>query len=104
GGLVAQGAEGIRPGGTTGETAFFSDDEVVDVVEAVVAGAAGRVPVIAHVGRPATRRTLALARRAFDAGAVAVSAVVPYYHVLEPDMVLGHYRSLMDALGPDRTL
>ena len=67
--LVDQGVDGIMPCGTTGETAFLSDDEVVEVVEAV-----------------------------------AVSAVVPYYHVLEPDMVLGHYRALMDAFGPERTL
>jgi len=102
--LVDQGVDGIMPCGTTGETALLSDDEVVEVVEAVVAGAAGRVPVIAHVGRPATRPTIDLGRRALDAGAIAVSAVVPYYHVLEPDMVLGHYRALMDAFGPDRTL
>jgi 4-hydroxy-tetrahydrodipicolinate synthase len=102
--LVDQGVDGIMPCGTTGETAFLGDDEVVEVVEAVVAGAAGRVPVIAHVGRPATRATIDLGRRALDAGAVAVSAVVPYYHVLEPDMVLRHYRALMDAFGPERTL
>jgi 4-hydroxy-tetrahydrodipicolinate synthase len=102
--LVDQGVDGIMPCGTTGETAYLTDDEVVEVVEAVVAGAAGRVPVIAHVGRPATRATIDLGRRALDAGAVAVSAVVPYYHVLEPAMVLDHYRALMDAFGPERTL
>ena len=102
--LVDQGADGIMPCGTTGETAFLSDDEVIDVVETVVAAAGGRVPVIAHVGRPATKATIDLGRRALDAGAVAVSAVVPYYHVLEPEMVLDHYRALMDAFGADRTL
>ena len=88
--LVEQGVDGIMPCGTTGETAFLSDDEVIEVVEAVVAGA-GDAPVIAHVGRPATRATIELGRRALDAGAAAVSAVVPYYHVLEPEMVLDHY-------------
>jgi len=102
--LVDQGVDGIMPCGTTGETAFLSDDEVVEVVEAVVAGAAGRVPVIAHVGRPATRPTIDLGRRALDAGAAAVSAVVPYYHVLEPEMILAHYRALMAAFGAERTL
>jgi 4-hydroxy-tetrahydrodipicolinate synthase len=101
--LVEQGVDGIMPCGTTGETAFLSDDEVIEVVEAVVA-TAGRVPVIAHVGRPATKATIELGRRALEAGAVAVSAVVPYYHVLEPEMVLDHYRALMGAFGPDRTL
>jgi 4-hydroxy-tetrahydrodipicolinate synthase len=102
--LVDHGADGIMPCGTTGETALLSDDEVVAVVEAVVAGAGGRVPVIAHVGRPGTRPTIELGRRALDAGAAAVSAVVPYYHVLEPAMVLDHYRALMDDLGAERVL
>src|SRR6476660_4257034 len=78
--LVDHGVDGIMPCGTTGETALLADDEVVEVVEAVVAGAGGRVPVIAHVGRPGTDATIELGRRALDAGAAAVSAVVPYYH------------------------
>jgi dihydrodipicolinate synthase/N-acetylneuraminate lyase len=102
--LVERGVDGIMPCGTTGETALLSDDEVIEVVEAVVAGAGGRVPVIAHVGRPGTQPTIELGHRALDAGAAAVSAVVPYYHPLEPAMVLDHYRALMDALGPERVL
>jgi 4-hydroxy-tetrahydrodipicolinate synthase len=102
--LVDQGVDGIMPCGTTGETALLSDDEVIEVVEAVVAGADGRVPVIAHVGRPGTKPTIELGRRALDAGAAAVSAVVPYYHVLEPAMILDHYRALMEDLGPERVL
>jgi 4-hydroxy-tetrahydrodipicolinate synthase len=101
--LVERGVDGIMPAGTTGETALLSDDDVIEVVEAVVAAAEGR-PVIAHVGRPGTRPTIELARRALDAGAAAVSAVVPYYHVLEPAMVLDHYRALMEDLGPERVL
>jgi 4-hydroxy-tetrahydrodipicolinate synthase len=102
--LIERGVDGIMPCGTTGETALLSDDEVIEVVEAVVAGADGRVPVIAHVGRPGTQPTIELGRRALDAGAAAVSAVVPYYHPLEPTMVLDHYRALMDALGPESVL
>jgi len=101
--LVERGVDGLMPCGTTGETALLSDDEVIEVVEATVA-AAGGVPVIAHVGRPGTRPTIELGRRALDAGAAAVSAVVPYYHPLEPEQVLDHYRALMDALGAERVL
>ena len=101
--LVERGVDGLMPCGTTGETALLSDDEVIEVVEATVAAADG-VPVIAHVGRPGTRPTIELGRRALDAGAAAVSAVVPYYHPLEAEQVLDHYRALMDALGPERVL
>jgi len=92
------------PCGTTGETALLSDDEVLEVVEAVIAAAGGRVPVIAHVGRPGTLPTIELGRRALDAGADAVAAVVPYYHPLEPELILDHYRALMDGLGAERVL
>jgi 4-hydroxy-tetrahydrodipicolinate synthase len=102
--LIDHGADGMMPCGTTGETALLSDDEVIEVVETVVAAADGRVPVVAHVGRPGTRPTIELGRRALDAGAAAVSAVVPYYHVLAPEQVLAHYRAIMDALGPERVL
>jgi 4-hydroxy-tetrahydrodipicolinate synthase len=102
--LIGHRVDGIMPCGTTGETALLSDDEVIEVVEAVVAAAGGRVPVIAHVGRPGTQPTIELGRRALDAGAAAVSAVVPYYHPLERDLVLDHYRGLMFALDPERVL
>jgi 4-hydroxy-tetrahydrodipicolinate synthase len=102
--LIDHGVDGIMPCGTTGETALLSDAEVIEVVAAVVAGADGRVPVLAHVGRPGTQATIELGRRALDAGAAAVSAVVPYYHPLEPGMILDHYRALMDALGAERVL
>jgi 4-hydroxy-tetrahydrodipicolinate synthase len=102
--LIDHRVDGLMPCGTTGETALLSDDEVIEVVEATVAAADGRVPVIAHVGRPGTMPTIELGRRALDAGAAAVSAVVPYYHPLERDLILDHYRALMDALGSDRVL
>ena len=75
------------PGGTTGESALLSDDEVAGVVRATVEAAGGRVPVLAHVGRPGTAPTLALARRALDDGAAAVAAVVPYYYAATDDQV-----------------
>src|SRR3954470_39287 len=102
--LTEHGVDGLMPCGTTGETALLSDDEVIEVVEGTVAAADGRVPVTAHVGRPGPRPTIELGRRALDAGAEAVSAVVPYYHPLEPGQVLDHYRGLMDALGAQRVL
>ena len=102
--LIERGVDGFMPCGTTGETALLGDDEVVEVVESVVAACAGHVPVIAHVGRPATEATIALGERALTAGATAVSAVVPYYFRLDAEQVLAHYRALVGALGGERVL
>jgi 4-hydroxy-tetrahydrodipicolinate synthase len=96
--LVEAGVDGLMPGGTTGEGALLADDELAGVVRTTVEAAAGRVPVLAHVGRPGTAPTLALARRALDDGAAAVAAVVPYYHPASDDGIRGHYGALIESL------
>jgi 4-hydroxy-tetrahydrodipicolinate synthase len=62
-----------------------------------VAAAAGRVRVLAHVGRASTPATVALARDALAAGADAVSAVVPYYYTYGADEIVRHFRTLIEA-------
>ena len=96
--LVEAGVDALMPGGTTGEGAVLADDEVAGVVRATVAAADGRVPVLAHIGRPGTAATLALARRALADGAAAVSAVVPYYYTASDEQIRGHYGALIDAV------
>jgi 4-hydroxy-tetrahydrodipicolinate synthase len=110
--LVEAGVDALMPCGTTGEAALLSDDELSGVVRATCAAAAGRVPVLAHVGRPGTAPTLELARRAIADGAEAVSAVVPYYYPVGSDALRAHYAALVEGLEgtpvygytiPDRT-
>ena len=96
--LVAAGVDALMPCGTTGEAALLSDAELADTVRATCAAAAGRVPVLAHVGRPGTGPTLALARQAVEHGAEAVSAVVPYYYPADGDQIRAHYAALVEGL------
>lgn len=97
--LVGEGVDGLMPCGTTGEGPLLEADEVAAVTQAVVAGASGGVRVLAHAGRASTRATLSLARMAIEAGADAVSAVVPYYYEVGDDQVLRHYRALLARAG-----
>jgi dihydrodipicolinate synthase/N-acetylneuraminate lyase len=97
--LVEAGVDALMPSGTTGEGPLLSDDEVAGVVRATVAAADGRVPVLAHVGRPGTAPTLALARRAVDDGAAAVAAVVPYYYAADAAGMRAHYDALIEGAG-----
>jgi 4-hydroxy-tetrahydrodipicolinate synthase len=97
--LVEAGVDALMPCGTTGEGALLSEDEVVDVVRATVAAVRERVPVLAHVGRPGTAPTLTVARRALDAGAQAVAAVVPYYYPVDGDQLRAHYATLVEGLN-----
>src|SRR4051794_21725437 len=96
--LVGAGVDALMPCGTTGEGPLLADDEVAAAVRATVAAADGRVPVLAHVGRPGTAPTVALARRAVDDGAAAVAAIVPYYYAVPDDHIREHYDALLEAV------
>jgi 4-hydroxy-tetrahydrodipicolinate synthase len=97
--LVDAGVDGLMPCGTTGEGALLSDDELVGVVRATCEAAGGRVPVLAHVGRPGTGPTIELGRRAIESGAAAVSAVVPYYYAAGSEDIRAHYAALVEELA-----
>jgi 4-hydroxy-tetrahydrodipicolinate synthase len=98
--LAGRGADGFLVGGTTGEGATLTDDEVVAMTSAVATAVRGRALTVAHVGRVATRATVGLAVRAIDAGAAAVAAVVPYFDPLSDAEIVGHYRTLATAVMP----
>jgi dihydrodipicolinate synthase/N-acetylneuraminate lyase len=97
--LVDAGVDALMPCGTTGEGPLLSTDEAAALVHATVEAASGRVPVWAHVGRPDTRSTAALARRAIGDGAQSVSAVVPYYYEVSDGQLERHYHELLAAAG-----
>lgn len=96
--LVEEGVDAVMPCGTTGESPLLADAEVAQIIDTVVETAGGRVRVIAHVGRPTTRATVALGRAARAAGAGAVSAVTPYYYPVADEQLRSHYDSLIKAL------
>jgi len=98
--LIAKGVDGIFACGTTGEGALLSNDERAAVVRLAAEAAAGRVPVVAHVGAPSTAQVLELARRCRDAGAGALAAVPPYYYRCGDAEVADHFATLAGAV-PD---
>jgi len=97
--LVESGVDGLMPCGTTGEGPLLEVDEAESVIHAVLDAAAGRVSVVAHVGRPGTQSTVSLAKRALASGAAGVCAVTPYYYVPTEAGLLEHYRRLIAAAG-----
>ena len=97
--LIEAGVDAVMPGGTTGEGPLLDDSELAALVQETVKGVAGRVRVIAHVGRADTAHTAALIRVAIEHGADAVSAVVPYYYALGGDQLERHYRELIAVAG-----
>lgn len=109
--LIGQGVTSLMPCGTTGEGMLLEPVEVAAVTAHVTRVAKGRARILAHVGRASTRETVALAQRAVEAGAAAVSAVVPYYYKYSDSQLCDHYLAILGAIDapvyaytiPDRT-
>ncbi|MCC2594317.1 dihydrodipicolinate synthase family protein [Tessaracoccus sp. OS52] len=95
---VERGVEGLYCGGSSGEGLLLTPDERQRMLAAVVDGAAGAIPVVAHVGALSTREAITLAEHAQEVGAVAVSMIPPIYYKFTPEEVLAHYRAVMDAV------
>ena len=91
--LIEAGLDGVFVAGTTGEGVLLEHDEVAALVER----AAGRTRVIAQIGRPSTRGTTELARRALAAGADGVAAYVPWFYPVTQVQVRQHFLALLEA-------
>ena len=96
--LIAAGAGGLVPGGSTGEFTTLSHAERRQLTEATVEAAAGRVPVVAGTGALSTAETVELSVHAQQAGAAAVMVVPPFYDALSWRELLAHYNAVADAI------
>jgi 2-dehydro-3-deoxy-phosphogluconate/2-dehydro-3-deoxy-6-phosphogalactonate aldolase len=97
--VVDRGAHGVFPLGTNGEFALLTPEERAQVVEAVVDEVGGEVPVIAGVGAPSTRETIAHAKRADTAGADGLVVVGPYYYPVDQTGAVEHYQQVASAVS-----
>ncbi len=96
---IEQGSTGLVPVGTTGESPTLSHVEHKQVVEACIAAANGRVPVMAGAGSNNTAEAIDLARHAEKAGAAAVLVVTPYYNKPNQEGLYQHFKAVNDAIG-----
>ncbi|MCE6959920.1 4-hydroxy-tetrahydrodipicolinate synthase [Cereibacter sphaeroides] len=94
---IAEGSTGLVPVGTTGESPTLSHEEHETVIEAVVAAAAGRVPVIAGAGSNSTAEGIRLIRFAERVGANAALVVTPYYNKPTQAGLIAHFTALHDC-------
>jgi N-acetylneuraminate lyase len=88
---------GIYLIGSTGGWPLFTVEERKAIAECVVRAAAGRLPVMVHVGAVTTADAVTLAEHAARIRADAVSAVGPIYYPASPDGVFEYYRRIGSA-------
>ncbi|MCL2898972.1 dihydrodipicolinate synthase family protein [Brenneria tiliae] len=89
---------GIFCNGTNGEFFVLHSDEKIAVTEVCVDEAAGKVPVVGHIGEISTRETIRLGKRIAALGVDAVSVITPYFIPLKQEELIAHYRAIADAL------
>ncbi len=96
---IEQGAHGMVPVGTTGESPTLSHKEHDRVVEICVDEVKGRIPVIAGAGSNSTEEAIGFSKHAEKVGADAVLIVTPYYNKPTQEGLYQHFKAINDAIG-----
>jgi dihydrodipicolinate synthase/N-acetylneuraminate lyase len=91
---LAGGVDGLMPLGSTGETASLDETSRRTMLAAVVAAAAGRVPVLCGVAQSHLEAARAEVVAAAHLGADAALVAPPFYYPIDQATVLAFYRSL----------
>lgn len=96
--LVSTGAHAIAPLGSTGESAYLTEDEFDTVVDTAVRIVDGRVPVVIGASDLTTANTVRRAQYAQQAGADALMIVPVSYWKLTDREISQHYASVAAAV------
>ena len=91
---IADGVHGLFAAGSCGENYALDDGERVELAQATVEAAAGRVPVVIGAGMPTTRDTIKAVKALNNSGADVLSVVLPYYARPTQEEI---YRHFMDV-------
>ncbi len=84
---ITGGVDAVVAGGGTGEWAWLSEEERLEMFDVVIDQTAGRVPVVAQTGAMSTARAVKLSQAAERAGADVIMLANPYYEPLTlPEM------------------
>ena len=98
---IAGGVDFLVVCGSTGEASTLSEDETDEVVTAVIAAAAGRIPVVAGCTHNSTREAVRRAQRiAAIAGLSGILTANPYYNKPTQQGQFLHFKAIADAVAP----
>ena len=95
--LVSKGVQGIFINGSTGESAYVSTEEKVEIVKTVARVGRGKTALCAACIQPSTEQTLEELKQMEKAEPDYIVAVTPYYFKVDQDIILKHYRTLASS-------
>ena len=101
--LLADGADGLAPFGTTSEATSLSVTERMAALDALVAGGIDPARLIPGTGCAALPDTIALTRHALDLGVKGTLTLPPfYYKPVTDEGVFAAFARVIEAVGSDR--
>lgn len=95
--FLSENVDGLFINGSYGGGALMTEDERKAVAETTIQTAAGRVPVVVHVGTADSLSASRLVDHAASNGADAVAAVGPYYFKHNKDEICHYFDALVKA-------
>lgn len=96
--LIDGGMHGLFVLGSTGEMAYLTDSQRVEVISAIAKRNAGRLPILVGAMDMTAGRVIEQARRAIEAGADAIVATAPVYALNSPGEIAEHFRQIAAAI------
>jgi 4-hydroxy-tetrahydrodipicolinate synthase len=101
--LLADGADGLAPFGTTSEATSMSVTERMAALEALVDAGIDPARLIPGTGCAALTDSIALTRHALDLGVKGTLTLPPFfYKPVTDEGVFASYARIIDAVGSDR--
>jgi len=97
--LLSQCIQGLVPLGSSGEPLALTMDERKAVLDAVVAEAGGKVPIMAGIVEYSTRAAIELGQHAKAAGCQGLMVMPPYGFRPPKRDVFDHLRRVREAVG-----
>lgn len=99
--LIDKGVKGVYVCGSSGECIYQNVEERKIVLENVMKVAKGKITVIAHVGAPATRDSVELAKHAEACGVDAIASIPPIYFRLPEHAIEKYWSDMANATNLD---
>lgn len=98
--LLDAGVHGVSPGGSTGEGAALTNEELAEMISIIKEENHEQVPVVAGVIRSSTAEAVRTGLAARDAGASALMVTPTFYNILVPndDGNVAYYRAISDEV------
>lgn len=96
--LITAGVDGLFALGSSGETAYLTDDVRAEVLRAIIRTTDGRVPVIAGAIELTAARVARIAQTLVEAGADAIVTTAPVYALPSVTETADHFRLIAKAI------